>query len=99
MSVVALGVWLFALANYVIISIHVKKYNDRHERDREIINESIETFTGFIDAKDPYTNRVYRNRRTKEFILQEIETNKGKQFDPKIADVAMRLIKENLLEE
>ncbi|MCR5459691.1 MAG: hypothetical protein K6F51_07325 [Acetatifactor sp.] len=87
------------LANYVITSIHVKKYNDRHERDREIINESIETFTGFIDAKDPYTNRVYRNRRTKEFILQEIETNKGKQFDPKIADVAMRLIKENLLEE
>ena len=222
-SVVVLGVWLFALANYVITSIHVKKYNDRHERDREIINESIETFTGFIDAKDPYTNghskrvakytrriaqefgydgeeldriyfiallhdcgkigvpdnilgkpgkltdeefetikshtvrggeilssfkslenagegalyhherydgkgypegkkgeeipfiarmicvadsydamnsnRVYRNRRTKEFILQEIETNKGKQFDPKIADVAMRLIKENLLEE
>ena len=31
-------------------------YNDRHERDNEIINESIETFTGFIDAKDPYTN-------------------------------------------
>jgi len=218
-----LGIWIFALVNYIITSIHIKKYNDRHERDKEIINESIETFTGFIDAKDPYTNghskrvakytrriarefgydgeeldriyfvallhdcgkigvpdqilgkpgkltdeefeiikshtvrggeilssfkslenagegalyhherydgkgypegkageeipfiarmicvadsydamntnRVYRNRRTKEFILQEIETHKGKQFDPKIADVAIRLIKENRLED
>ncbi|MBQ6095352.1 MAG: hypothetical protein IJL09_08100 [Lachnospiraceae bacterium] len=58
--------------------------------------------------KSQYSNQEYyksgctrntRNRRTKEFILQEIETNKGKQFDPKIADVAMRLIKEGRLEE
>ena len=34
----------------------LRKYNERHERDNVIINESIETFTGFIDAKDPYTN-------------------------------------------
>lgn len=37
-------------------SAQIKKYNERHERDNVIIRESIETFTGFIDAKDPYTN-------------------------------------------
>ncbi len=48
--------WFIVLAIYVITSIQTKKYQLRHERDNEIINESIETFTGFIDAKDPYTN-------------------------------------------
>lgn len=58
---------------YVITSSQIKKHNERHERDNEIISESIETFTGFIDAKDPArmicvadsfdamnSNRVYR---------------------------------------
>lgn len=196
----------------------IKKYNERHERDNEIISESIETFIGFIEAKDSYTNghskrvaiytkliaeemgytgeeldsiyytallhdcgkigvpdnilgkpdrltdeefgimkshtvhggeilssfkslsnvgdgalyhherydgkgypvglagedipliarmicvadsfdamntnRVYRKKLTKEFIMKEIETNKGKQFDPEIADVMIRLLKE-----
>ncbi|MBE6742226.1 MAG: HD-GYP domain-containing protein [Ruminococcaceae bacterium] len=49
-------IWLIALIIFIITSIQVKKYNERHMRDNEIINESIETFTGFIDAKDPYTN-------------------------------------------
>ena len=41
---------------FVITSAQIKKYKVLHERDNIIINESIETFTGFIDAKDPYTN-------------------------------------------
>ncbi|MBR2589293.1 MAG: HD-GYP domain-containing protein [Clostridia bacterium] len=49
-------IWLIALIIFIITSIQIKKYHERHERDNEIINESIETFTGFIDAKDPYTN-------------------------------------------
>ena len=40
------------------------------------------------------TNRVYRKRLTKERIIEEIETNKGKQFDPKIADIMLKLLKE-----
>ncbi|MCR4616226.1 MAG: HD-GYP domain-containing protein [Clostridiales bacterium] len=55
-SVGALVIWLIALVIFVITSAQIKKYQARHERDNEIINESIETFTGFIDAKDPYTN-------------------------------------------
>lgn len=217
-SLIGLAVWLIALIIYVITWVQIRKYNERHERDNEIIQESIETFTGFIDAKDPYTNghsnrvakytrmiaeemgyegeeldriyyvallhdcgkigvpdnilgkpgrltdeefeiikshtkiggdilssfkslnnvgegaryhherydgkgypegragedipliarmicvadsfdamnsnRVYRNKLTKEDIFREIETNKGKQFDPQIADVLLRLIRE-----
>ena len=55
-SVAALALWLIALVIFEITSAQIKKYQARHERDNEIINESIETFTGFIDAKDPYTN-------------------------------------------
>lgn len=53
---VFLLIWFITLVIYVITSIQIKKYKERHERDNEIINESIETFIGFIDAKDSYTN-------------------------------------------
>ena len=41
------------------------------------------------------TNRVYREKLTKESIMNEIEKNKGQQFDPEIADVMLRLLREN----
>ena len=53
---VAAVIWTIGRIVYAITSAQIKKYNERHERDNEIINESIETFTNFIDAKDPYTN-------------------------------------------
>ena len=53
---VSLLIWLVVLITFMIISGKIRKYNERHERDNVIINESIETFTGFIDAKVPYTN-------------------------------------------
>ena len=55
-SIVALVLWLIAVVVFSITSAQIRKYKERHERDNVIINESIETFTGFIDAKDPYTN-------------------------------------------
>ena len=55
-SLACMAIWLVALIIFLITSAQIKKYKERHERDNEIINESIETFTGFIDAKDPYTN-------------------------------------------
>ena len=55
-TVAGFMVWLAALLIYLITSAQIRQYQERHERDNEIINESIETFTGFIDAKDPYTN-------------------------------------------
>ena len=55
-AVVLFILWLIALIIVVITSAQIRQYKIRHERDNKIINESIETFTGFIDAKDPYTN-------------------------------------------
>ena len=55
-ALVGTVVWLVAAIIFSITSSQIKKYQERHERDNEIINESIETFTGFIDAKDPYTH-------------------------------------------
>lgn len=49
-------IWVIALIIYLLTSLQIKKYQARHDRDNEIISESIETFTAFIDAKDPYTN-------------------------------------------
>ena len=218
-SMASMALWLIGLVNIAITSAQIKKYKARHERDNIIINESIETFTGFIDAKDPYTNghskrvaiytrmiaeemgfedeeldriyyiallhdcgkigvpdnilgkpgrltaeefeiikshtvqggeilssfkslkdagegalyhherydgkgypegkagedipliariicvadsfdamntnRVYREKLTKEKIINEIEANKGKQFDPQISDIMLRLLKED----
>lgn len=55
-AIVGQSLWLIVLIAYIILALQIRKYRLRHERDNEIINESIETFTGFIDAKDPYTN-------------------------------------------
>lgn len=55
-SSLGMGLWAIVLIAFIIFQLEIRKYRLRHERDNEIINESIETFTGFIDAKDPYTN-------------------------------------------
>ena len=55
-SCILLFVCLVALIIYLVTSSQIKKYKERHERDNEIITESMETFISFIDAKDPYTN-------------------------------------------
>ncbi|MBQ4381175.1 MAG: HD-GYP domain-containing protein [Oscillospiraceae bacterium] len=222
LSAAGLLIWIIGLITFAITTAKLKEYRERHERDNKIINESIETFTGFIDAKDPYTNghskrvaqytrsiaremgyegeeldriyyiallhdcgkigvpdsilrkpgkltdeefeiikshtvrgaeilssfkslkdvgegahyhherydgkgypegkkgeeipliarmicvadsfdamnsnRVYRKKLTKEYILYEIERNKGLQFDPKIADIMLRLLREGKID-
>jgi len=55
-ALVALGVWLIALIVFCIMEAQYVKYKRQHDHDNEMIKEAIETFTGFIDAKDPYTN-------------------------------------------
>ncbi len=55
-SLAAFGLWSLALIICLIVVLQIRKYSVQHEHDLEMIKESIETFTGFIDAKDPYTN-------------------------------------------
>ena len=80
-SLIALEIWLITFIVYEIASARIKNYQERHERDNEIISESIETFIGFIDAKDPYTNghskRVgdYTRLIAKEFGYKGEELN------------------------
>ncbi len=45
-----------------------------------------------LDAMN--SNRCYRPRLTREIILEELEKNKGKQFDPDIVDHILKLIKQ-----
>lgn len=72
-SLGSIAIWIIALIIYIITSVQIKRYQERHERDNEIISESIETFIGFIDAKDKYTNghskrvAVYTKMIAKEF--------------------------------
>ena len=44
------------------------------------------------------SNRVYRKKLTKEIIIGEIEKNRWKQFDPFIADIMLKLIKEGKIQ-
>ena len=63
--------------------------------------EEIPYIARIICLADSYdamnTDRVYRKRLSKEYILEEIERCKGKQFDPKIADVMIKLLKNDKL--
>lgn len=43
------------------------------------------------------TNRVYRKKLSKDYILEELEKNKGRQFDPEIAEIMLRLLREDKL--
>lgn len=60
--------------------------------------EEIPLVARIICVADSYdamaTDRAYRKALSKETILAELEKNKGIQFDPKIAQIMIELIKE-----
>ena len=65
---VAIGVtlaFIIILIIFLITYFQRLRFEKLHEHDSKIISESIETFTGFIDAKDPYTNG--HSRRVAEY--------------------------------
>ena len=80
-SLVALAIWLVVLISFLITSAQIRKYQERHERDNVIINESIETFTGFIDAKDPYTNGHSKRVATYTKLIAEEFGYSGEELD------------------
>ena len=43
------------------------------------------------------SNRCYRNKLTKEVIIDELTKNKGKQFDPEIVEHILKLIKQGVV--
>ncbi len=60
--VVSAGIWVICFLTYLIVSIRIRTYERRRENDSKIITQTMKTFAGLIDAKDPYTkghsNRV-----------------------------------------
>ncbi len=48
-----------------------------------------------LDAMN--SNRCYRQKLTKEVIIDELEKNKGKQFDPEIVEHILKLIKQGVV--
>lgn len=80
-SLAALVLWLIAFAIFAITSAKIKKYKVLHERDNVIIEESIETFTGFIDAKDPYTNGHSKRVAQYTRLIAEKMGYEGEELD------------------
>ncbi len=48
-----------------------------------------------LDAMN--SNRCYRPKLTKEVIIEELEKNKGKQFDPEIVEHILKLIRQGVI--
>ncbi len=59
--------------------------------------EKIPLYARILCIADSYdamtTDRVYRKKLSKETVLEELEKNKGKQFDPHLADVFIGMIR------
>lgn len=54
---------------------------------------------GMADAYDAMASaRAYSTPQTKDYITAEICAEKGKQFDPKIADIVLRLLNEGFFD-
>lgn len=51
------------------------------------------------DAYDAMTSvRAYSAPQTKDYITAEIREGRGRQFDPKIADIVLRLLDEGFFD-
>nr|MCR5088241.1 HD-GYP domain-containing protein [Oscillospiraceae bacterium] len=63
--------------------------------------EDIPLIARMICVADSYdamnTDRVYRKKLSKEQVISELEKNRGLQFDPKIADIMLDLIRNNVI--
>lgn len=53
--VVSAGLWVVGFLSYLIVSIRIRAFERRRENDAKIITQTMNTFAGLIDAKDPYT--------------------------------------------
>ncbi len=53
--VVAAGLWAVGFLSYLIVSIRMRAFERRRDNDAKIITQTMRTFAGMIDAKDPYT--------------------------------------------
>ena len=80
-----------------IVLHHHEKYNG-HGYPSQLAGEDIPYFARIAAVADTFdamtSKRPYRNALPKEVVVEEIEKNKGTQFDPKIADAFLDILRE-----
>ena len=80
-----------------IVLHHHEKYNG-HGYPSQLAGEDIPYFARIAAVADTFdamtSKRPYRNALPKEVVVEEIEKNKGTQFDPKIADAFLDILKD-----
>ena len=84
------------------ISYGAKYHHERYDGNgypNGLKGASIPEIARIIGVADAYdamaSNRSYRKALPQEVVRQEIETGKGKQFDPEIADIMLQMIDED----
>lgn len=68
-------------------------YPDALSGDNIPIEDRIIAIADSYDAMN--SNRIYRNALSQEEIIQELEKNRGTQFDPALVDIFIGLLKQN----
>ncbi|MFW5981091.1 MAG: HD domain-containing phosphohydrolase [bacterium] len=86
------------------IAVSVRHHHERWDGDGYpdgLRGEQIPLFARIITLADAWdtmrSDRVYRKKLDKELAFKEVKDNIGKQFDPEVAKVAVRLIEEGKL--
>lgn len=84
-----------------IVLTHHERY-DGHGYPRRIAGEDIPAggrILAIADSFDAMTSkRSYKNAYSLEYAIEELESNRGLQFDPKLVDKFIELIKSDIIE-
>ena len=81
-----------------VIRHHHERY-DGHGYPDGLKGEEIPIHARIVAVADSYdamsSRRIYRNQLPQKTIIEELAKNRGSQFDPKIADIFLKLLKED----
>jgi HD-GYP domain-containing protein (c-di-GMP phosphodiesterase class II) len=74
-----------------------KGYSNGLSGENIPITARIITVADSVDAM--YSDRIYRRSKSREYVMEQLEKNKGTQFDPELSDIMIKLIGEGILVE
>lgn len=81
-----------------VIRHHHERY-DGHGYPDGLKGEQIPIHARIVAVADSYdamnSKRIYRNQLPQQTIIEELAKNRGSQFDPEIADIFLKLLKED----
>ena len=84
------------------IAVAAKHHHERYDGKgypNGLIGEEIPETARILGVADSYdamaSNRSYRNALPQEVVRGEIEKGKGTQFDPKVADIMLKMMEED----